>query len=217
MEWLRNLWDDYRRELITAAVVIVIVVAYLVTHGFSGGLPSKVQSDVQPVAASSQMVSSSSHPGSGKVVVDVKGAVNKPGVYHLSHGARVQEAVTAAGGLRNDADSNQVNLAKQLLDAQAIYIPAKGEQAPTGMGTATSGSPSSGDSSATTSTDREPVNLNSATKEQLTTITGIGDKKADLILQYRQEHGQFKSIDDLKNINGFGDKTVDKLRDQLAV
>lgn len=217
MEWLHNLWDDYRRELVTAIVVIVIVITYLLTHGFSGVLPGKIQSDTQPVAASSQVASGSSHLSSGKVVVDVKGAVNKPGVYHLSHGARVQEAITAAGGLRNDADGNQINLAKQLLDAQALYIPAKGEQVPAGMGTAMSGSSSSGDASATTSTDHEPVNLNSATKEQLTTITGIGDKKADLILQYRQEHGQFKSIDDLKNINGFGDKTVDKLRDQLAV
>lgn len=218
MEWLRNLWEDYRRELVIALVAVVVVVAYLLSHGFSGTWPGQMQSESQPVAASSQVSSASVRSATGKVVVDVKGAVNKPGVYHLPHGSRVQEAITAAGGLRDDADGNQVNLAKQLVDAQAIYIPAKGEQAPAGMGTATSANASaSSDSAGTTTADHEPINLNSATKEQLTTITGIGDKKADLILQYRQEHGQFKSIDDLKNINGFGDKTVDKLRDQLAV
>lgn len=218
MEWLRNLWEDYLRELLIAVVAVVLVAAYLLSHGFSGALSGNFQAESQPLAASSQPSSTSVRSATGKVVVDVKGAVNKPGVYHLPHGSRVQEAVNAAGGLRDDADGNQVNLAKQLVDAQALYIPAKGEQAPAGMGTAASASTSaSSDSGGTTTADHEPINLNSATKEQLTTITGIGDKKADLILQYRQEHGQFKSIDDLKNINGFGDKTVDKLRDQLAV
>lgn len=219
MEWLRSLWEDYRRELLTGLVVLAVVIIYLFTHGLTGPLPGQVQSNVQSVAASSQASGAAPHSSTGKVVVDIKGAVNKPGVYHLPHGSRVQEAVTAAGGLRDDADGNQVNLAKQLVDAQAIYIPARGEQAPAGMGTATSSgsATAASDSSTTTTADHEPINLNSASKEQLTTITGIGDKKADLILQYRQEHGQFKSVDDLKNINGFGDKTVDKLRDQLAV
>lgn len=218
-EWLKALWEDYRRELIIALAVVVLLAFYLLTHGIAGSF-----STGKPHQMSQQMETSSvSNNGgvqrrSGKVVVDVKGAVKQPGLYRLAHGARVQEAVTAAGGLRDDADSTQVNLAKQLVDASAIYIPAKGEQVPAGMGTAAStGSSAQADQGSTTSADHEPINLNSATKEQLTTLTGIGDKKADLILQYRQEHGQFKSVDDLKNINGFGDKTVAKLRDQLAV
>lgn len=110
---------------------------------------------------------------------------------------------------------NQVNLAKQLVDAQVIYIPKKGEKMPGSFGE--SGVNNLSGDAGGISGEQQITNLNTATKEQLCKITGIGDKKADLILQYRQEHGNFNSVDDLKNINGFGDKTVAKLKPMLAV
>ena len=91
-----------------------------------------------------------------------------------------------------------------------IYIPVVGETPP--MSATSNALPTKNESG-----NSPTINLNTATKEQLCQITGIGDKKADLILQYRQEHGQFKSIDELKEINGFGEKTVAKLKDYLAV
>lgn len=145
--------------------------------------------------------------------MDVKGAVKHPGIYKLKGGARVNEAVAAAGGTIANADMKQVNLAKQLADAEVVYVPVNGETIPgTSTAGAASAGPTAGSSSQTTT-----VNLNTATKEQLCQITGIGDKKADLILQYREQHGQFKSVDELKQVSGFGDKSVEKIRDQLAV
>lgn len=148
--------------------------------------------------------------------MDVKGAVNQPGVYRLSRGSRVQEALQAAGGATAEADINQVNLAKALQDAQVVYIPRHGEKLPSefaGDGASASNSPNGGsDSSA-----GPIINLNTATKDQLQQLTGIGDKKADLIIAYRQAHGSFRTVDDLKKVQGFGDKTVAKLKDQLSV
>jgi competence protein ComEA len=96
-----------------------------------------------------------------------------------------------------------------------VYVPAQGEKvadattATTGTTDATSATSQSGQG--------DSVNLNTATKEQLQTIDGIGDKKADKIIAYRQEHGGFKTVEDLKNVDGFGDKTVAKIKDRLAV
>lgn len=141
-----------------------------------------------------------------KICIDVKGAVKRPGVYHLMHGSRVEEAIAAAGGSNNDADLNQVNLAKELTDQQVVKIPKIGEQL-LQDNSVESSSPN----------DKDKINLNNATKEDLTKIDGVGDKKADKIIEYRTQHGGFKSADDLKNISGFGEKTVAKLKDQISV
>ena len=103
----------------------------------------------------------------------------------------------------------QVNLAKQLVDQQVVYVPSQGEQVATPLDSA--------GASGGTAADQEKINLNQATKEDLMKISGIGDKKADKILAYRQSHGQFKTIEELQNVDGFGEKTVAKLKDQLAV
>ncbi|WP_295730072.1 helix-hairpin-helix domain-containing protein [uncultured Limosilactobacillus sp.] len=145
---------------------------------------------------------------SSKVCVDIKGAVNRPGVYHLVKGSRVEEAIAAAGGSTSQADLNQVNLAKELLDQQVIQIPKVGEQVTQMMGPMTDGN---------RAVEGSKVNLNTAGKDELTKIDGIGDKKAEKILEYRNQHGGFKTPADLKNIAGFGEKTVAKLKDQLAV
>ena len=120
----------------------------------------------------------------------------------------MKEAIEQAGGSLPTADLNQVNLAKQLTDQQVIYIPLVGEKI-AGANNIQTGSSADG--------DQPIVNLNTATKEQLQTITGIGEKKADKILAYRQEHGEFKSVEELKSVDGFGDKTVAKLQSSLSV
>ncbi len=202
MQQIKELLTMYRREVAIAGIVLVALVGFFFASG-------KGQPSPMPTAQNQPVVAHSSRSArrSSTVVVDIKGAVNKPGVYRLAHGARVAEAVNHAGGFRDDADGNQVNLAKQVSDQQMIYIPMKGEHV-----NADANSGGIGDQA-----DKKTVNLNTANKEQLTTITGIGDKKADLILAYRQQHGQFERVEDLKNITGFGDKTIAKIKDQLSV
>ncbi len=210
MERLRELWDNYRYQILVLLFLLVVVVGWYLKGSSapsSSSTPVSFTSSSQPLTASQSTISTAS----GRVCVDVKGAVKHPGVYKLRGGSRVDEAITAAGGVLPAADMKQVNRAKQLTDQQVVYIPRPGESVPAAAGGTAS------DATATSSSAQPVINLNTATKDQLCQITGIGDKKADLILQYRQEHGQFKAVDDLKQVSGFGDKSVDKIRDQLAV
>ncbi|MBD5806015.1 competence protein ComEA [Lactobacillus sp. 0.1XD8-4] len=209
MQQLMDLWDKYRFHFLILVVITVIAGYLFIGKGQGDHLPA---SNANAVLASSISSSeSSSIKTDPKIVaVDIKGAVQQPGVYQLKADSRVNEALTAAGGPLANADLRQVNLAKQLTDQQMIYIPVVGETPP--MSATSNALPTKNESG-----NSPTINLNTATKEQLCQITGIGDKKADLILQYRQEHGQFKSIDELKEINGFGEKTVAKLKDYLAV
>lgn len=206
MEKLIELWDRYRVQLGIVAILLVVGIGYFMNNHQE----STSDASYSKTIAVGSVSSSGSISNSSTVWVDIKGAVKKPGVYQLKATSRINEALQAAQGPLANADLKQVNLAKQLTDQQMIYIPYQGEQVAMANG---GESLASNDSVA----GSETVNLNTATKEQLCQITGIGDKKADLILQYRQEHGQFKSVDELKEINGFGEKTVAKLKDQLAV
>lgn len=207
MEKIRELWMNYRSQLIGGAIVVTLLL-FFVGRSVTNHEASTDQKFTTPASTSSTSTSSLH---TGRICVDVKGAVKRPGVYRLAGGARVDEALRAAGGPLPTADMRQVNLAKELTDQQALYVPTQGEQVPAELAVGSSTTPSE-------SNDNKPiVNLNAASKEQLCQISGIGDKKADLILEYRQQHGQFKSVDELNQVSGFGEKTVAKIKDQLSV
>lgn len=205
MEKFKELWALYRYQIIAGTVALLAAIALLAYRTVKPAPSSS--------AASSALVSSDastvSNRSPARVCVDVKGAVQKPGVYYFKRGARIQEAIRAAGGALPNAAMKDVNLAKELADQQIIYIPAEGEQV--------ANQAPAGTDAADPVTGKAPVNLNTATKEQLCQITGIGDKKADLILEYRQQHGQFKTVDELMQVSGFGEKTVAKIKEQVAV
>ncbi|AMA72310.1 MULTISPECIES: helix-hairpin-helix domain-containing protein [Aneurinibacillus] len=148
------------------------------------------------------------------VVVDVKGAVAKPGVYTLPAEARVYQAIGMAGGLLPEADAKQVNGAQRLVDGMLLYIPIKGEEALIG----TTGLASAGTASAPGAPGQEEkININTATLEQLQTIPGIGPGKAAAIIQYREENGLFRTVEDLTKVAGIGPKTLEKMRAKISV
>lgn len=151
-----------------------------------------------------------------RVFVDVQGAVKQPGLYQFAADMRVADAIKAAGGLAPRADRQQINLAARLTDQQQLYLPIKGEKAPaSGNATAAkvgSASSTSGGAGSTATV----VNLNTATVADLQQLTGIGEKKAQKIVDYRTEHGSFQTVHDLAQVPGFGEKTVANLQDQLT-
>lgn len=149
-----------------------------------------------------------------QVTVDVKGAVTKPGVYTLNASSRVTDAIKAAGGMTEDADAKSVNLAASLSDEEVIYVASKDENVSV-VGQSDSGAAS--DKGGKTSQKDGKINLNTATSEQLQTISGIGAKRAEDIIAYRESHGGFQSVDDLKNVSGIGDKTLEKIRESIYV
>ncbi|KZD34864.1 Late competence protein ComEA DNA receptor [Bacillus cereus] len=136
------------------------------------------------------------------IIIDVKGAVFKEGVYEMKEGDRVKEAVEKAGGLLPDADVKKVNLAQMVQDQMLLYVPNKNE--PVQEGT-------------TFSKSEGKVQINTASKEQLEKITGIGSRKAESILKYREEHGPFQKIEDLLEIDGIGAKSLEKIKDQIII
>lgn len=140
--------------------------------------------------------------------VDVKGAVQQPGVYQVSPGMRILDAIDLAGGFLVSADQSQINLALKLEDQMIVYIPQVGEEIKEFMQQPTLGG---------TETEKEggKININTADSTQLQTLNGIGEKKAELIIQYREENGSFQTIEELKNVSGIGEKTFDALKDSV--
>ena len=156
------------------------------------------------------------------LVVQAAGAVNRPGVYRLAGGARVDDLVRAAGGLLTNADGDRVNLAAPLADGARVWIPAQGEtEVPEVVAGGTSGgAPATGGAgSASTAGAASPqvVDLNTATAEQLDTLPGVGPSTAAAILAYRSEHGPFSSVDDLLEVRGIGDAKLEQIRPQARV
>jgi competence protein ComEA len=203
---VRSLGSAARAVLAIAATGGVLVVAVLLLRP-AGADPAPEES--LPRATSSSVTASAS-PASAStaiVVVQAAGAVLQPGIYRLGPGSRVDDLVHAAGGLAPDADPDRVNLAALLSDGEKIYIPRVGEAVPTDAAT--------GGSSA--SSAAQPVDLNSASIAQLDTLPGIGPATAQAIIDYRSQHGRFRSVDELVNVRGIGPARLDQLRSLVRV
>jgi competence protein ComEA len=198
-----------RRELIG-----LLAVAFLIVGGaalwYVRSLPSSVH-----IQASTERrdhgggVASSPSATPALVIVDVAGWVRRPGVYEFRQGDRVIDAIRMAGGGKSGADLQSINLAALLTDGQQIVVPRKGEGGPgaeTGAGTAPG------------PVGAEPmINLNTATLDQLESLPGIGPALGQRILDYRQQHGPFRKVEDLLNVSGIGEKRLADLRSKVTV
>jgi len=137
-------------------------------------------------------------------LVHVAGAVRSPGVYRLREGERIQDAVRRAGGPRAGADLNAINLAAKVADGQQVVVPRRGAGGAAAAGAGAPGDPA-----------QPPVSLNTATAEQLDTLDGVGPATASKILDWRRQHGGFRSVDDLGEIPGIGPKRLAALRGKV--
>jgi competence protein ComEA len=141
------------------------------------------------------------------VVVEVRGEVEAPGVYELLPGARLQDAITAAGGMDAEADLSTVNLARRLRDGELVLIPALPAPGSTPMVSgARAGDAANGDD------PRVRININTASAEELEALPGVGEVIAARITAYREQHGPFRSVDDLIHVEGISDRAIDEFR-----
>lgn len=145
-----------------------------------------------------------------KILVHVAGEVLNSGVYELESGARVIDALMAAGGATSLANLDIINLAAPISDGEKIYIPSVIEKINQFNQNSSFTSYSSGGSSG-------KININTADASELQKLTGIGPGKAKSIIDYRNKNGPFKSVDDLLNVSGIGEKTLEKIRDEIVV
>jgi len=192
-----------RRRVIAALAVLLVVTVLAARHFAHGGSAARTRApDV--LAADSGPDSA----GAGaKIIVDVVGAVRRPGLYALRDGARIADAVRRAGGTTRKADLEAINLAAPAEDGLQVVVPRRQPVVPAaGPGAAAPGEASTGG----------PVHLNTATLEQLDTLPGIGPVTAQKILDWRQSHGAFTSVDDLDAVPGIGPARLEQLRDLVA-
>ena len=160
----------------------------------------------------------------GDVYVHVCGHVKKPGVYKLSGGSRICDAIEAAGGLDKEADSSWWNQAAPVTDGMQVRVPSK-KEVESGMAGFAAGSVTGEESSGMSGTARaskggaagDCVNINTAGPDQLMTIPGIGAKRAEDIINFREEHGNFSSVEDIRNVPGIGDGIYNRMKDHIRV
>ena len=211
-------------KAVVVAILVVIAAASGLAMASFGGHSSSVSfersdeanvSDVHGAGdASSDDESSAKSSSAAEVYVDVDGAVVRPGVYRLKDGARVSQAIDAAGGLTAEADVTELNRASKITDGQKIYVPTVGEQqaaaAVGGAESSTATTPGAGSSSGL-------VNINTASAAELQTLSGIGPSMAQSIIDERTKNGAFASVDDLMRVSGIGEKKLAKIKDCICV
>ncbi|MDX3060228.1 ComEA family DNA-binding protein [Streptomyces sp. NE06-03E] len=223
------LWVQLRcglepRALAALAVVLVGAAVFAATH-FWSARPEPVRAPDRVTEAAAAQESGAGSPSAqvpgatpgpaagssagaapgGQIVVDVSGKVRRPGIQHLPAGSRVEDALRAAGGAREGADLTTLNRARVLTDGEQVAVGLPGAPPPpggTGAGGAVAGQAGPG----------APVSLGTATAEQLETLPGVGPVLAQHIIDYRTEHGGYRSVDELREVNGIGDRRFADLR-----
>jgi competence protein ComEA len=169
-------------------------------------------------AAAPGQPAAAGQPTGATIAVDVVGRVQRPGLVRLPPGSRVLDAIEAAGGTVSGADLEAVNLARKVVDGEQIRIPRHGEAVAPSPDGATAGATDSGAAGAPGSAGQPgvPLDLNTATAEQLDTLPGIGEVTANQIIAYRTAH-PFRTVDDLRQVPGIGDRRFDLLKDLVTV
>ena len=149
-----------------------------------------------------------------KIIVEIKGEVAKPDVYQLEEGSIIKDLIDMAGGVTEEADLSRINRAEELLNHELIIIGNINDETESSVVQNNSTYSSNGNNSDKGST---LININTANLEQLKEITGIGNIKAQSIIDYREANGGFKSLEELKNVDGIGDKTFEKIKEQITL
>jgi len=196
---------NFLRKNEKAFYIILIALCVLVFFVFGKENEHNELKTVNTQAAMQEANKESEH-GTKKegatVFVDVKGAVVHQGVYEINKLARVKDVIALAGGFTKEADQTKINLAAKVRDEMVIYVPRIGEE---------------GEVLTSGGTEGEKVNINQATIDELQTLQGIGPAEAAAIIAYREENGPFEKIEDLLNVSGIGEKSLEKIKEQIAV
>ncbi|MGW0943357.1 helix-hairpin-helix domain-containing protein [Streptomyces sp. NPDC002623] len=219
--WLQARCGLERRSVVALTVLLVAAAAFAVQHFWAGRAEPVRAPEVVRAAApypTDEQSSAAEHPASAgppagmgstagaEIVVDVSGKVRKPGIHRLPAGSRVVDALGAAGGVRPGTNTDGLNRARFLVDGEQVVV---GGPAPAGaVGAGAGGSAGAGAGAGPPS----PVSLNTATVDQLDTLPGVGPVLAQHIVDYRAQHGGFRSVDELREVNGIGERRFADLR-----
>ncbi|TYS10632.1 ComEA family DNA-binding protein [Bacillus subtilis] len=203
MNWLYQ----HKKAIILAASAAAFIAVIFVLA--SGENKEPVKQAVSTETENTEVKQEAVKDENDTIVIDIKGAVQHPGVYEMRTGDRVSQAIEKAGGTGEQADEMQVNLAELLQDGTVVYIPKKGEETTMQQG--------SGGAVKSDGGKEAPVNINTATLEELQGISGVGPSKAEAIIAYREENGRFQTIEEITKVSGIGEKSLEKIKSSITV
>ena len=209
---VKRLLMEYKKVLSIIGGVLAVIVIILVGRGM---MASSTKEKVMVTnAVNTIRVEETTTMMLQKCYVDIKGEVLRPGVYEFSCESRIQEVIKKAGGFTEEADETKINLAQKISDQMQIIVPNVHSKQEDGL---TEGNSEKGSSTNTSVSNSKQgtININTATLEELQTIKGIGKKKAEAILQYRKEHGAFRTKEDLLQVKGIGKKALEAIESQV--
>lgn len=231
MDFYFALIFDYLKKNILTFIVIILSILNLII-GLNFKKLDSTSNDIEKTLSNSEELISNTleepkvTESKETIRVDVKGMVKKAGVYELAKDSIVNDAIKKAGGLTSKADTTNVNLSKSLTNEMVIYIPKKEEVTKSTVNDALvdksnsvgfEDSPSSNATSNETTNTSTKININTATLTELTTLSGIGESKAQAILEYRTKNGNFKTLEDLKKVSGIGEAAYEKIKDNICI
>ena len=210
---VKRLLMEYKKILSIIGGVLAVIVIIFVGRGMMAS-PTKEKVMVTN-AVNTTRVEETTTMIPQNCYVDIKGEVLRPGVYEFSCESRIQEVIKKAGGFTEEADETKINLAQKITDQMQMIVPNVHSKQEGGV---TEGNSEKGNSSNTTLSNLKQgtVNINTATLEELQTIKGIGKKKAEAILQYRKEHGAFRTKEELLQVKGIGKKALEAIESQVT-
>lgn len=227
MDFYFALIFDYLKKNILTFIVIILSILNLII-GLNFKKLDNTSNDIEKTLSNSEELISNTleepkvTETKETIRVDVKGMVKKAGVYELAKDSIVNDAIKKAGGLTSKADTTNVNLSKSLTNEMVIYIPKKEEVTKSVVNDALVDKSNSvgfidNESSNETTNTTTKVNINTATLKDLITLNGIGESKAQAILEYRTKNGNFKTLEDLKKVSGIGEAAYEKIKDNICI
>ena len=199
------------KEKIIGSIVILLVFVLFLIIGYFTTRPKELPKEELTMESvfvqdKDKKESKDESKGERDIRVQIKGEVQKPGVYSLSSGSRIEDLVKAAGGFTALADEDSIVLVKKLIDSDCIIVRKKGQPEEKFLMPSNNGVK-----------EEEKIDLNTATLEQLDKLPGIGPAKAKIIMDFREKNGGFNSVEDLKQVKGIGEATLSKFRDMVEV
>lgn len=211
------MWQWNRR---LQGLIILFAAALIFAGGvkYAGWRAGQLQEASVVVDGAEKNGQAKQNAGFGKeLAVHVAGAVSNPGVYYFPEGTRIIAAVEKAGPLP-EADLNSLNLAQQLVDGSKIYVPRQGEASQSSDSSISQNRNPFAGSASTSQNDAKKVNINTASADELDkTLPGIGPTLAQRIVDYRDQHGPFRSPEDLKNVSGIGERRFEQIKDLVTI
>ncbi|MBA5849906.1 helix-hairpin-helix domain-containing protein [Clostridium sp. cel8] len=211
--WIeKNKNSKYKKKIIGSLVIIILFTIFLII-GYINSRPINISnsSDIfneKYEDSENKDAQGGLKSNSESISVYINGEVEKPGVYKLKNDSRIEDLIKVSGGFKDDADTYKINLAKKLKDEDYIYVDKiqNVDQSQKTAAYSESGVNEDG-----------TVNINTASKEELKSIPGVGDVTAQKIIDYREENGGFSSVEDIKNVDRIGDKTFEKMKSKIDV